>query len=330
MQAPSTSITSSDLTTIKFNANLGNTSLLNRLRPLQPGSATISGSWGGSSASGLAISVGGPGAAVTVQSMSLTATWCTSGSSDPQCPVTFAATYNSSQVLEVSSGLCFPMPEIYAVQTVEHCCVTCNSELNAPASCPGTKISQSPELEVQSTLTQIQQLIHWCHCVTWARRLQIVRTTQSAMQRLAQRLTSIPGTVSLAWPAMRSLVNSSSSHSAKSPAGRFDHERRVPVQQGAGSGTHSPGHPQHQRSAQFFIHPGWHSSCTDSSLSAQYPTGSLALQITTPQEVLALLKLCPLTCQRIALKAQCSRCYLYSTSDNAATNVAGSQHQHAA
>lgn len=118
MQAPSTSITSSDLTTIKFNANLGNTSLLNRLRPLQPGSATISGNYGGSSASALAISVGGPGAAVTVQSMSLTAIWCTSGSSDPQCPITFAATYNSSQVLEVSSGLRIILPEML-------CCVNC-------------------------------------------------------------------------------------------------------------------------------------------------------------------------------------------------------------
>ena len=151
MQAPSTSITSSDLTTIKFNANLGNTSLLNRLRPLQPGSATISGSFGGSSASGLVISVGGPGAAVTVQSMSLTATWCTSGSSDPQCPVTFAATYNSSQVLEVSSGLYFLRLKCFAVQVVKHDWVNCTSELDAPASCSSRLFSQSPELEVQST-----------------------------------------------------------------------------------------------------------------------------------------------------------------------------------
>lgn len=86
----------------KLIANLGNVTLLNRLRPQLPGTAILTGSFGGKPVtSTLSITLGGPSTAVTVASVELSATWCTSGSSDIQCSVTFAGLPGATNVLEV-------------------------------------------------------------------------------------------------------------------------------------------------------------------------------------------------------------------------------------
>ena len=102
VQAASTTITVTSATTIaKLIANLGNPALLNRLRPLSAGTATIASSFGGKSAADLSMTIGS--SAVTIQSVSLVGTtWCTSGSADVQCSVTFAGTPGTTNVLEVA------------------------------------------------------------------------------------------------------------------------------------------------------------------------------------------------------------------------------------
>lgn len=109
LQANTTTLTSSAPTIVRFNPNLGSPTLLNRLRPLIPGSVTLTASFGGSNATPLPLTAGGSSTAVRVLSMVLSATWCTSGSSNPQCPVTFAAVRNTSQVLQVRGSFCCRM-----------------------------------------------------------------------------------------------------------------------------------------------------------------------------------------------------------------------------
>jgi len=77
-QAASRVLGVTPLTTAKLIANLGNTTLLNRLRPLAAGTATIAGSFGGLSATPLA-----------------------SNSTDVQCGVTFAGLPGATNVLQV-------------------------------------------------------------------------------------------------------------------------------------------------------------------------------------------------------------------------------------
>lgn len=101
MQAATTTITVTSPTTAKLIANLGNPSLLNRLRPLAAGTATIAGSFGGGPATGLSMTIGAPAAAVTVTSVALSVSWCSSGSTDVQCSGTFAGIPGSTSVLEV-------------------------------------------------------------------------------------------------------------------------------------------------------------------------------------------------------------------------------------
>ncbi len=99
-QAASTVLSVTPLTTAKLIANLGNTTLLNRLRPLGSGTATIAGSFGGLSATSLAITIGSTG--VTIATMTLSANWCTSNSTDVQCGVTFAGLPGATNVLQVN------------------------------------------------------------------------------------------------------------------------------------------------------------------------------------------------------------------------------------
>ncbi|KAL0035306.1 hypothetical protein WJX77_000193 [Trebouxia sp. C0004] len=87
------------LTTAKLIANLGNAALLNRLRPLAAGTATIAGSFGGLSATPLAITIGS--IPVTVSTVTLSAKWCISNSTDVQCGVTFAGLPGATNVLQV-------------------------------------------------------------------------------------------------------------------------------------------------------------------------------------------------------------------------------------
>ena len=97
-QASSLLLTASPAAAARMNANLGNSTLLNRLRPLAPGTATVTGSFGGRTATlpmTLASTI------VTFDSVALSATWCSSNSTDPQCSVTFAGIQNTTAVLEV-------------------------------------------------------------------------------------------------------------------------------------------------------------------------------------------------------------------------------------
>lgn len=105
-QAASTTITTSSAATAKLIANLGNTTLLNRLRPQAAGITTIAGRFGGTTATGFDMTV--DTATVTVQSIqfALPGTWCTSGSTDVQCGVTFAGTPGAENVLEVGLRQC--------------------------------------------------------------------------------------------------------------------------------------------------------------------------------------------------------------------------------
>ena len=98
-QAASTVLSVTPLTTAKLIANLGNTTLLNRLRPLAAGTATIAASFGGLSATPLAITIGSTG--VTMSTVTLSANWCTSNSTDVQCGVTFAGLPGATNVLQV-------------------------------------------------------------------------------------------------------------------------------------------------------------------------------------------------------------------------------------
>ena len=98
-QAASRVLSVTPLTTAKLIANIGNTTLLNRLRPLAAGTATIAGSFGGLSATPLAITIGST--AVTVSTVTLSATWCTSNSTDVQCGVTFVGLPGATNVLQV-------------------------------------------------------------------------------------------------------------------------------------------------------------------------------------------------------------------------------------
>jgi hypothetical protein len=98
-QAASRVLGVTPLTTAKLIANLGNTTLLNRLRPLAAGTATIAGSFGGLSATPLAITIGTT--PVTVSTVTLSANWCTSNSTDVQCGVTFAGLPGATNVLQV-------------------------------------------------------------------------------------------------------------------------------------------------------------------------------------------------------------------------------------
>ena len=102
VQAASTTVTATDTTVAKLIANLGNSTLLNRLRPVAAGTATIKSSFGGASAPDLSMGIGSSATAVTVLSVSLAGTsWCTSGSRDVQCSVTFAGIRDTTNVLEV-------------------------------------------------------------------------------------------------------------------------------------------------------------------------------------------------------------------------------------
>ncbi|KAL3148640.1 hypothetical protein ABBQ38_014063 [Trebouxia sp. C0009 RCD-2024] len=94
--AATATITVTSPTTAKLIANLGNSTLLNRVRSLAAGTATIAGSFGGSAATGLSMTIGAPAAAVTVTSVALSASWCT----DVQCSGTFAGIPGSTSVLE--------------------------------------------------------------------------------------------------------------------------------------------------------------------------------------------------------------------------------------
>ncbi|DBB14474.1 TPA: hypothetical protein ACH3X3_004761 [Trebouxia sp. C0006] len=97
--AASTVLSVTPLTTAKLIANLGNTTLLNRLRPLAAGAATIAASFGGLSATPLAITIGSTGA--TIATITLSANWCTSNSTDVQCGRTFAGLPGATNVLQV-------------------------------------------------------------------------------------------------------------------------------------------------------------------------------------------------------------------------------------
>ena len=107
LQAASTTIVSTPVATAKLIANLGSSTLLNRLRPQVAGTATVSGSFGGTASTSLSMTVGTAAGAVTVTSVTLSnANWCTSNSTDVQCSVTFAGVVDAVNVLEVSYMLC--------------------------------------------------------------------------------------------------------------------------------------------------------------------------------------------------------------------------------
>lgn len=100
-QAASTVIDPPPVGTAKLIANLGNTTLLNRLRPQLAGSISLTGKFGQAAATPLPMTIGTASTAVTVTSISLTATWCTSRASDVQCSSTFAGVQGATNVLEV-------------------------------------------------------------------------------------------------------------------------------------------------------------------------------------------------------------------------------------
>lgn len=135
MQAASTTIASAPATNAKLLANLGNTTLLNRLRPLLAGSgsnATLTGRFGGAEATPLGIIIGGASTQVTVGSLALSATWCTSGSSDVQCSSTFAGVTGATSVLEVRQGP--HKPCIAARDTNRHAYRCCSNSSGSWAS----------------------------------------------------------------------------------------------------------------------------------------------------------------------------------------------------
>ncbi len=96
----------SNTTAAKLIRNVGDAqaSVSNRLRPLLPGSVTLNGKFANASAPGLSVTLGGASTAAKVQSVKLVPGWCTSGSSNPQCAITFADVAGSNRTLEVQVG----------------------------------------------------------------------------------------------------------------------------------------------------------------------------------------------------------------------------------
>ena len=89
--------------TTKATVNLGTASLLNRLRPLQAGPATVAGTFGPTPvtpATSLSINIGS--IPQSVSTVALSANWCASSNTDVQCSSTFAGVNGSVNVLQVS------------------------------------------------------------------------------------------------------------------------------------------------------------------------------------------------------------------------------------
>ncbi|KAK9817698.1 hypothetical protein WJX72_000826 [[Myrmecia] bisecta] len=100
--AAATKLKASDATTAKLIRNVGaaQAGLINRLRPIKAGSIVLNGSFVTAAATPLTLTLGGASTAASVQSVALSAGWCTSGSSNPQCAITFADVAGSNSTLE--------------------------------------------------------------------------------------------------------------------------------------------------------------------------------------------------------------------------------------